>query len=80
MNSKALEIIAFYAAEQQANNNTPFDKKDYDSAMEEIEELVIDKNLIQTLFLKQELKYKRNIKELKLKFIENIAFLKKDLA
>ncbi len=43
-------------------------------AISELEDL--NRNELQELFIKQELKYKKQIKELKIKFIEDIAFLK----
>lgn len=61
-----------------AKQDTPFEWKELDQAIQDVEELIIDKDQAQKLFIEQELKHKREIKELKIKFIEDVAFLKKN--
>lgn len=75
---RAVEIIEYFKSEQDANNNTPFEDSFYSDAIEELNDLLIDKNKIQELFIKQSLKHKKEIKELKIKFIEDVSFLKNE--
>lgn len=35
---KAIELLDYFRAEQDANNNTPFEIDDFDKAIEELEE------------------------------------------
>ena len=63
---------------KSAKQDTPFEWKELDQAIQDVEELIIDKDYAQKLFIEQELKHKREIKELKIKFIEDVAFLKKN--
>lgn len=59
-------------------NLTIHDFSNIKEAIKELESLNLDRDNLQELFIKQELKHKKEIKELKVKFIEDIAFLKKD--
>ena len=73
---KAIEILKHYP-----NSVVPitFSPKAIFEAIQELEENEIDRNLAQKLFIEQDLKHKKEIKMLKIKFIEDIAYLKKDL-
>lgn len=75
---RAVEIIEYFKSEQEVNNNTPFEDSFYSDAIEELNDLLIDKNKMQELFIKQSLKHKKEIKELKIKFIEDVSFLKNE--
>lgn len=59
-------------------NLTIHDFSNIKEAIKELEGLNLDRDNLQELFIKQELKHKKEIKELKVKFIEDITFLKKD--
>ncbi len=59
-------------------HDTPFEWKELNQAIQDVEELIIDKDQAQKLFIEQELKHISEIKELKIKFIEDVAFLKKN--
>lgn len=57
-------------------NLTIHDFSNIKEAIKELHDLNMNRNELQELFIKQELKHKKQIKELKIKFIEDIAFLK----
>ena len=82
---KILQEISNYEPDtrkQRSNvdiNFTIHDFTNINKAIKELKEFDTDRDSIQKLFINQELKHKREIKELKVKFIEDISFLKKDM-
>lgn len=79
-----LEISNYEPDTRKQKNNidinfTIHDFTNINKAIKELKEFDTDRDSIQKLFINQELKYKREIKELKVKFIEDISFLKKDM-
>lgn len=73
---KAIEILKHYS-----NSVSPvvFTPKVIMEAIKELQEIEKDKEKAQILFIQQDLKYKEEIKKLKIKFIEDMAFLKKEI-
>lgn len=82
---KILQEISNYEPDTRKQRNnvdinfTIHDFTNINKAIKELKEFDTDRDSIQKLFINQELKYKREIKELKVKFIEDISFLKKDM-
>ncbi len=82
---KILQEISNYEPDTRKQKNnidinfTIHDFTNINKAIKELKEFDTDRDSIQKLFINQELKYKREIKELKVKFIEDISFLKKDM-
>lgn len=82
---KILQEISNYEPDTRKQKNnidinfTIHDFTNINKAIKELKEFDTDRDSIQKLFINQELKHKREIKELKVKFIEDISFLKKDM-
>lgn len=82
---KILQEISNYEPDTRKQRNnvdinfTIHDFTNINKAIKELKEFDTDRDSIQKLFINQELKHKREIKELKVKFIEDISFLKKDM-
>ena len=78
MELKALEILKKILKE--IKDDDLFLREDFIPKLQIVEAIAeledLNRNELQELFIKQELKYKKQIKELKIKFIEDIAFLK----
>lgn len=80
---KILQEISNYEPDTRKQKNnidinfTIHDFTNINKAIKELKEFDTDRDSIQKLFINQELKYKREIKELKVKFIEDISFLRR---
>ena len=78
MELKALEILKKILKE--IKDDDLFLREDFIPKLQIVEAIAeledLNRNELQELFIKQELKHKKQIKELKIKFIEDIAFLK----